>query len=167
MKQIFLVGPMGSGKSTIGKLIAKQLNVPFVDTDERISMEQQGTSIAALFEEQGEDFFRLQEQLVVERFNNGVIATGGGLPVYNNLMDELLDKGTVIYLAVSLESAMQRIATDTSRPLLPVDDEEKKKRWEALLAERASIYKQAHFTVDANQTSELVLKNIMNLLQKY
>jgi shikimate kinase len=163
MKQIFLVGLMGSGKTTVGKLLAKELKTSFADTDDLI-VSQQGSSIAQIFDLQGEASFRELERKIIVEIEEKVIATGGGLPVYHQLMDVLLEKGIVIYLKIDAQTAMKRLSSFTDRPLLTDEIVIKKQQWSTLLLQRESVYERAHHTIDATLTPKEELSQILNLL---
>ena len=101
---VFLIGFMGSGKTSLGKALASQLNYQFVDSDQEIERIE-GQKVKDIFEKQGEKAFRLLESKFIEsikEYKNVVISTGGGLPCHNDLIDKLLNYGTVIYLDVSV-----------------------------------------------------------------
>lgn len=119
--RIILVGYMGSGKSSVGNALAQLLGLPFVDTDEWICSHV-GASIASIFEERGEDAFRQLEQRciseIADQYESVIIATGGGLPIYNDLMTTLLSLGQVVYLKVSVSEIMRRIGSSADRPLI-------------------------------------------------
>mgnify|MGYP001441532638 CR=1 FL=1 len=99
---IILVGMMGSGKSTVGQLLSKKLGFEFIDTDQMI-VDNEQLSINEIFDNNGEAYFRDLEKNILDEvdFSNVVIATGGGLPVFKNNMDILIDRGTTIYLKIS------------------------------------------------------------------
>lgn len=133
---IYLVGPMGSGKTTIGKLLAKQLNRPFVDCDWHI-MAQTGTDIAWIFEKEGEVGFRERETRALAELTaepNLVMATGGGA-VIRPENRELLKKGLVIYLQADVDVQLARTKKDKNRPLLHTDNPK---------AVLETLYKQRH-----------------------
>lgn len=119
--RIILIGFMGCGKSTIGKRIAKLLAIPFIDSDSEIERIHKKT-IPQLFEELGESGFRQLEKefiLSLSSFDNFVLATGGGLPCFNNTMELLNQLGTTIYLRrPSKELARRLIKSKTERPLI-------------------------------------------------
>lgn len=117
---IVLTGFMGSGKSIVGKKLAERLNMNFIDTDEIIAKDV-GMSISKIFKYKGEPYFREVESKavsLVSLLDNHVIATGGGVPMRTENMDELERNGIIIHLQVSPESVLRRIGHDTSRPLL-------------------------------------------------
>lgn len=142
MKHIVLIGFMGSGKSTMGKLIANKLNCPFVDTDHYIE-KKEGRSISEIFADDGEEYFRnLETEIVKEllwRKEKTVIAMGGGTPLKEENR-ELLRKtdAYVIFLKVTGREAYERLKGDTQRPLLQVDNP--KEKIGSLLEVRNPIY---------------------------
>ena len=162
-KHIFLIGFMGSGKSTLGKNLAETLNYDFIDSDLWIEKEQ-GMSIDSIFSSKGEAFFRELELKFIENlnpFNLTIIATGGGLPCFNGNIEKLKEIGTVIYLKVSPELIFERIKFDDTRPLLnKQEDQEKIDFIQNKLKERNVFYKQAHFIIDANQPIDEQLTEI-------
>ena len=121
---IFLVGPMGAGKSTIGRMVAKFCQMDFYDTDEVIEL-RTGASIAWIFDVEGESGFRDREEKVIDeltRKQNIVIATGGGSIVRTINRDRLSARGTVVFLSASLEQQFARTRRDEKRPLLQTND---------------------------------------------
>ncbi|MFJ2620213.1 shikimate kinase [Glutamicibacter sp. NPDC087344] len=132
---IYLIGPMASGKSTVGKSLAAALSLPYIDTDELI-VAAHGT-IASIFAAHGEQRFRDLEQETLTRLPEGVIATGGGA-VLREANRQVLAGGTVVYLELSAAGAAARIQGDSTRPLLA--GEEALTAWKKLLAARKDIY---------------------------
>ncbi len=118
---IVLIGFMGSGKSTIGKLLAKYMHRTFVDMDVEIE-NIQGKSIKWIFENNGSDFFRDLEQKVLldllNRKNKLIIASGGGVPCFNENMETISNNSYSIYLKVGVQELYRRLSNDRSRPLL-------------------------------------------------
>ena len=126
VSRIFLVGPMGTGKTSIGSRLSRALGCSFVDTDAEIEM-RTGVKIDVIFDIEGEDGFRKREIDVIKEFasrENIVIATGGG-SVLAPENQRALASGFVIYLSSSIETLINRIREDTSRPLLNVSDRKK------------------------------------------
>jgi shikimate kinase len=117
---IIIIGFMGSGKSTVGKELASKLHRSFVDSDAWIEA-QAGASVSQIFKSDGESVFRKWEQRFVNQLDNttGIIACGGGLPCVNDLMIELKQKGTVVYLKATVETLVDRLKSEREdRPLL-------------------------------------------------
>jgi shikimate kinase len=159
---IYLIGPMGAGKSTIGRQLAKALSCSFVDSDREIEA-RTGVSIATVFEYEGESGFRKREQLIVEekvKRSPIVLATGGGVVLSQTNRESLKANGFVVYLTCSVDKLMRRTRTDTSRPLLQTSD--RRQRIEDLMREREPLYQQcAHFVVN---TGEFPTKSAVTLI---
>ncbi|WP_145141272.1 shikimate kinase AroK [Pseudomonas duriflava] len=120
MLNVFLVGPMGAGKSTIGRLLAKELHLPFKDADKEIE-QRTGANIPWIFDVEGEQGFRERERAVLEdlcQASGLVLATGGGAVLREDNRCALKAGGWVIYLHASVEQQIERTARDRSRPLL-------------------------------------------------
>ncbi|GGL88507.1 shikimate kinase [Glutamicibacter protophormiae] len=132
---IYLIGPMASGKSTVGKSLAAALSLPFIDTDELIVAAH--GSIASIFAAHGEQRFRDLEEETLAGVSEGVIATGGGA-VLREANRQVLARGTVVYLEMTAAGAAARIKGDSTRPLLAGD--EALSAWTTLLAARKGIY---------------------------
>jgi shikimate kinase len=146
-----LIGFMGTGKSSVGRLAASQLQFDFVDTDELIE-ETAGAPIAEIFARQGEPAFRRMERSLVAGFVNSrrkVIATGGGLAANAENLALLKQNALVICLWASLETIYERVAHQTHRPLLKDPDPRGKIR--GLLAEREPFYRQADVLISTDQ----------------
>ncbi|MGB5324757.1 MAG: shikimate kinase AroK [Pseudomonadales bacterium] len=121
---IFLVGPMGAGKSTIGRYLAGILGMPFIDTDQEIE-ERSGADIPWIFDVEGEAGFRRRETRVLDDIcagNPAVVATGGGIIVVEENRQLLDKRGTTVYLHATLEQQLARTAKDRNRPLLEGSD---------------------------------------------
>jgi len=163
-KHIFLIGFMGSGKSTIGALLAERLELPFLDSDKEIE-KKAGKSISAIFSEDGEGTFRQMELDFLKELNAispSVIAVGGGLPMLDGALELLHEHGLVIYLNTSLLTLIKRLKEEKqNRPLLKdLSDSEFHPFVEALLSERVHFYKQAKLIMpnERNNPNELVEK---------
>ena len=146
---------MGSGKTTIGKLMANKLNVPFRDTDEVI-VAQTGKSVSEIFLEDGEDAFRLLEKAVLRQellSDDTVLALGGGAPISIDAQSALRAIASpVIYFDISLASVAPRIGFNRDRPLLLSNP---RGQWETLMQERRPIYEAiADKVIDVNGKSE-------------
>jgi len=138
----FLVGPMGAGKSTIGRQLARALGMEFVDSDREIEA-RTGVDIPLIFELEGESGFRKREQEVIDELTATpgiVLATGGGAVLDPLNRRHLASRGNVIYLHTSVDQQLRRTAHDRNRPLLQTPDPRQK--LEQLLAERDPLYRQ-------------------------
>jgi len=123
-RNIFLIGPMGSGKTTIGKQLAKMFNLQFYDCDQELER-QTGASVSLIFDLEGEAGFRVRESQLLEQLTarKGVlIATGGGTVCREENRRLLRSRGLVVYLKTSIENQLKRLDKDKSRPLLQADD---------------------------------------------
>jgi shikimate kinase len=119
-KNIYLIGPMGSGKTTIGYRLAQKFGMSFYDSDQEIET-QTGASVSLIFEIEGEAGFRQREQRMLQRLSmlEGVlVATGGGAIVNQTNRDLLRNSGIVVYLRTSVDQQLDRLGRDRSRPLL-------------------------------------------------
>jgi shikimate kinase len=117
---IFLIGPMGAGKSTIGRLLAAELHLPFCDTDKAIE-DRCGADIPWIFDVEGEDGFRARESSMLAELSedNGlVLATGGGIILLEENRKMLRSRGFVVYLRASVDQQTARTSKDKNRPLL-------------------------------------------------
>lgn len=130
-ENIILVGFMGCGKSTVGKKLAGAFGYEFLDTDELIEA-QQGKKISDIFAEQGEDAFRQMETDLIKQLKKEakkkVIATGGGMPMREENRKLLREVGTVVFLEANIETILERLQNDTTRPLAAGEDREKRLR---------------------------------------
>jgi shikimate kinase len=155
---IFLIGMMGSGKSTIGVRLAELLVLPFVDTDAVIE-KAEGRSVQQIFEQEGEGYFREKEQQLLQQLSQqaGVVACGGGLPCFFNNMELLIAKGTVIYLEALPALLYDRIKGDSQRPKL-----QDFAAFEQLLTDREVVYNKAHFKIDAKQSVEAIIAEVLS-----
>ncbi|MDH4133422.1 MAG: shikimate kinase AroK [Gammaproteobacteria bacterium] len=137
---LFLIGPMGSGKTTIGRQLAAILHKRFVDADHEIER-RTGVSIPTIFDIEGEEGFRNREAAVIEdlsRDQDLVLATGGGAVLREENRTALKSRGTVIYLQADVDTLVERTRRDRNRPLLQTADPRGK--IEQLLRERESAY---------------------------
>ncbi|WP_421683434.1 shikimate kinase AroK [Stutzerimonas urumqiensis] len=120
MQNLILVGPMGAGKSTIGRLLAKELRLPFKDSDKEIE-QRTGANIPWIFDVEGEQGFREREHAVIAelcQFSGLVLATGGGAVLREDNRQAMKAGGRVIYLHTSVDQQLDRTARDRNRPLL-------------------------------------------------
>jgi shikimate kinase len=139
---IFLVGMMGSGKTTVGRRLARRLGRSFLDTDHEIQ-ERTGVSIPTIFEIEGEAGFRRRESAVLAEIARGedlVVATGGGIVLAEQNRRLLRQRGTVVYLRASVEDLFARTRHDRNRPLLQTEDPRAKLA--ELFAARDPLYRE-------------------------
>ena len=139
-RNIILIGPMGSGKSTIGNIIARRLHREFQDSDHFIE-ERTGVDVARIFDVEGEQGFRERESNALNELlseNNRVIATGGGSVLRQQNQQLLKQKGYIVFLDTTVNQQMQRLQRDKKRPLLQTENP--RERLESLLLERRPIY---------------------------
>jgi len=160
---IILIGMMGSGKTTVGKILADEINFKFIDSDDLIE-KQEDKSITDIFLFKGEDYFRELEKNLISKFNHKhfVLATGGGLPVFNDNFDKLINIGTIVYLKTSFkELTNTRISNNSTRPIYT-----DKKAFENILKQREYVYKKAHFIIstDLKSPNEIV-NEIKSIIQ--
>ena len=160
-KPIFLIGMMGSGKSSLAVALATALNVPVYDTDLEIE-KLTGYSVSELFSEFGEAYFREQEKALIERLPEqaAVVACGGGLPCYGELMATLLERGSVLYLCATAEVLYERLVGSKDRPLLQDFNS-----FDLLLEKRKVVYQQANFMIDAQQAPSALLNDCLIVLK--
>ncbi len=171
MKKIILLGYMGSGKSTIGKLLADKINFSSYDLDSSIENEQNLT-VSKIFEQKGELYFRkLEHQIfktILNKNHNLVLSLGGGTPCYyDNHLFLNSDDVISVYLKASVETLLERLKNnDASRPLLLNLDEEERKEFIAKhLFERSYFYSQAKFTISiGGKSPEMIVAEIEKLL---
>ncbi len=155
---LYLVGFMGTGKTTIGRAVAQRLGFSLVDSDQEIERAQ-GRTIAEIFERDGEAAFRALERTFIEGGHapaRAVVSCGGGLVVQPGMLELLQTKGVVTCLHASIETILARTARARHRPLLNVDDPDAQVR--ALYAKREPIYKQAGTVIltDARPLNDIV-----------
>jgi shikimate kinase len=159
---IVLVGLPGSGKSTVGKQLAKRLQLSFVDSDQEIE-NRLGCSIREYFEREGESAFRDVEQQVMAELLAGplaVLSTGGGVVLREANRAQLKHSGKVFYLRATPEDLMRRLKNDRTRPLLQVADPLAKLR--ELYAQRDPLYREvAHYVVETGRPTVANLVNIV------
>jgi shikimate kinase len=162
LPRLALVGLPGSGKSTVGRQLARRLGVPFTESDHVIE-QHIGCSIRSFFDSQGEDAFRDLEQGVIDELmqsGSGVIATGGGAVLRQANRDRLRAAAKVIYLRSTPEEVFRRLRHDTNRPLLQVDDPMARLR--DLHAQRDPLYREtAHFVIETGRPSIATLVNMI------
>lgn len=152
---LFLIGSMGSGKTTIGKYLAQELNRPFFDTDEEIER-RSGVEIGWIFDVEGEEKFREREKQMIEELTllpSIILATGGGAVLRLENRKNLSSRGTVIYLQTNVESIIQRTMKDKKRPLIR-DVNTRTEKLTQLLNERTRLYLDiADFIISTDERS--------------
>ena len=153
--RVILIGPMGSGKTTIGQLLASELEIPFRDTDHVIE-EKSGKSVSDIFLEDGEDEFRILEKKVLRDellSDDTVLALGGGAPISIDAQSALRAIASpVVYLDISLATVAPRIGFNRDRPLLLHNP---RGQWQTLMEVRRPIYESiAETVIDVNDKSE-------------
>lgn len=158
MKPLFIVGYMGSGKSTLGKWLARKWGCSWVDLDAVIE-KNEGTRIPEIFEKKGEAYFRELESLALKRYDteNIVVSTGGGTPCYFDNMDWMNAVGITVYLKASPEFLMSRLEnSENDRPLLEAQID-KSSFIKRQLMEREPYYEKAQITVSAMKAKKELL----------
>lgn len=165
---IFLVGMMGAGKTTVGRALARRLGLAFVDTD-RALVERTGVPVATIFEFEGEPGFRRRESAVLAEIAarpGAVVATGGGAILAAENRRVMREHGTVVYLRARLESLWERTKRDTTRPLLATPDP--RGTLAALLEQREPLYMEAaHLVVDTGpQSASALVARLAALLRE-
>jgi shikimate kinase len=159
---IALVGLPGSGKTTVGRQLARRLQLPFVDSDHEIEV-RIGCSIREFFEREGEVRFRDIEEEVLDALTQGtakVLSTGGGAILRQNNRLHLRERGRVVYLKSSPEELFRRLRHDSNRPLLQVADPMLKLK--NLFVERDPLYKEvSHFVLETGRPSVSTLVNMI------
>lgn len=165
---LFLIGPMGAGKSTIGKQLARELKLEFYDADQEIEA-RTGANIAWIFDVEGEEGFRKRETIVIDELSQLqgiVLATGGGAVLSPENRIRLAARGTVVYLYTSVEQQMRRTARDKRRPLLLNDMPESTLR--DLMGMRDPLYREISDVVVATdgRTVRSVATEVVRLLER-
>jgi len=166
-RNIYIVGPMGAGKSTIGRQIAQQLHLEFFDSDSEIER-RTGAEIAWVFDVEGEDGFRKREASVIGDLTEKqgvVLATGGGSIISKEVRNKLSARGFVVYLETTIDKQVARTQRDKRRPLLQTETDPREVL-EALAGDRNPLYEEiADLTVRTDdQSAKLVAKEIIDKL---
>lgn len=166
-RNIFLIGPMGAGKSTIGRQLAQQLNMEFIDSDHEIER-RTGADIAWVFDVEGEEGFRDREEKVINELTEKqgiVLATGGGSVKSKETRNRLSARGVVVYLETTIEKQLARTQRDKKRPLLQVDAP--REVLEALAQERNPLYEEiADVTIQTDdQSAKVVANQIIQMIE--
>ena len=166
--RVFLVGPMGAGKSTIGRRLARTLGFAFVDSDQELE-ERTGVDIPRIFDVEGEAGFRRREEIMIDELSRRhgiVLATGGGAVLSALTRERLSARGVVVYLETSVEEQFRRTGRDRNRPLLQTDDP--KARLASLMVEREPLYRQVSDVVVSTDSGAIgaVIHRIAKALEK-
>lgn len=153
--KLYLIGLPGSGKSFLGKQLADEMKLPFIDLD-RIIEEETGSSIAWIFSEKGEEYFRNLEATALRRQSKTpgfVMASGGGTPCFHNNMEFMNETGVSVFIDTPLADILPRIDQQQAniRPLL-ADAQSVAAKLQTLLQKRRPVYEQAHITIDGSDT---------------
>ena len=167
-RNIFLVGPMGAGKSTIGRQLAQQLNMEFYDSDQEIE-KRTGADVGWVFDLEGEEGFRDREEKVINELTEKqgiVLATGGGSVKSRETRNRLSARGVVVYLETTIEKQLARTQRDKKRPLLHVETPPREVL-EALANERNPLYEEiADVTIRTDdQSAKVVANQIIRMLE--
>lgn len=165
MNNIILIGPMGAGKSTIGKLLAHSMNLPFLDSDKEIE-HRTGATIPLIFEIEGEAGFRDREVAVIEELtqtSGWVLATGGGAILRPENRAVFAERGFVVYLHATVQQQAERTAMDTQRPLLQTKDRAGKLN--ELMTMREPLYREAADLII--ETAGKSPKVVVDLIREY
>ena len=157
---VYIIGYMGVGKTALAKLLAEQLQLPFLDTDLEIE-QQENKSVSEIFKKEGELHFRMLETELLKQYNSkGIVACGGGLPIHNNNMELINSKGISIYLKASANHLYKQLKDDKrSRPLIAnITNEELKLYVKKELKNRSPFYELAQHTilVDGKNIDEIL-----------
>lgn len=164
-KPVFLTGFMGAGKSTLGKLLAEKLCLPFFDQDRHI-IDRENMSIHDIFEKKGEEAFRRIETEVLQNLSHepAVISTGGGVVLSKENRQLMKKNGITVFLYCSPSQTEKRLEKDTSRPLLLKNRQETIK---VLMEERLPSYLEADYTINTSMKNiSSILNELMSLLNK-
>jgi len=165
-QNIFLIGLMGAGKTTIGRQIANELSLEFFDSDHEIE-NRTGVTVTHIFDIEGEAGFRKRETAMLDELTQKkgiVLATGGGAILKPENRQFLMSRGTTIYLYANIDTLLERTAKDRNRPLLQTEDP--KAKLEELLEIRDPLYREtADIIIDTGKDSiRLALKDILEKL---
>ncbi|CAL4324484.1 shikimate kinase AroK [Buchnera aphidicola] len=168
-RNIFLIGPMGAGKSTIGRHLSKELSMEFYDSDQEIE-KRTGADISWIFDIEGEKGFRIREEKIINeltQMNRIILATGGGSIISQNVRNFLSARGIIIYLKATVEKQLMRTKKDKNRPLLQ-NTGSNFSILHKLSLERNPLYQEiADITINTdNKSAKLITYNIMNYLRK-
>ena len=168
-KTVVMVGMMGAGKTAIGTALARELNVPFLDSDQEI-VAAANMSIAEIFTRDGEVFFREKEAQVIERLMSGqpgVLSTGGGAYLAERNRKTIAERGVALWLRAELDLLWERVRHKDTRPLLQTGDPYG--TLAGLLKERTPVYSEAELVVDADprfSIADMTARVIQHLLTR-
>lgn len=162
----YIIGPRGSGKTTIGKKLAEKTGYQFIDTDKLI-FEHAGMSIADIVKQQGWDYFRQLESQILSSIEpqKAIVSTGGGIILASENQQVMRDNGTVIYLRSTPETLAQRLAAEPQAEQRPsLTGKSLLEEIEEVMEQRDPIYlSTAHHVIDANQSIDAIINQIANL----
>lgn len=167
LDNIFLIGPMGAGKTTIGRILAKEMKLEFIDSDHEIET-RTGANISWIFDMEGEEGFRIREQKILEELTEQrqiVLATGGGAVLSAQNRKFLQSRGTVIYLMTTINQQVERTRRDQKRPLISDIDDPKAKLSE-LMETRDPLYREIadHVIMTSKRSPKAVSAEIIKYL---
>lgn len=167
MKNVILIGFMGTGKTSTGRLLANRIGYSFIDTDNKIEAVNK-MSIPEMFRKYGEKYFRERETEIIKtiaKYHHAVISTGGGVVLNPHNMNLLSQNGVVVSLTASIDSILERTSRRNSRPLLETVD--RRKVIEELLKSRIEFYRKADCVIDTSNISPLqVTDKIIDFMRK-
>jgi|TARA_B100001540_G_scaffold299654_1_gene304357 shikimate kinase len=164
---IILIGPMGSGKTSSGRILAKEMGYRFADTDEEV-VQRTGVSIAYIFDVEGEDGFRVREHEALKRLiqkKDTVVATGGGIVGYSRSRIIIQERKNVVYLKTSIDKQIERATVSDNRPLLI--DTDPASKLEELMLTREPLYEEiSDIKIDTDKSTprEIALEIIDKLV---
>lgn len=166
MKHIILIGFMGSGKTTLGKMLAKKLECPFIDTDQYIERKE-GRKISDIFADDGEAYFRSLETEVLKELlesdERKILSLGGGTPLREENRELIKNGGYTVFLKITPNDAYGRLKGDRQRPLLQVENP--KERIKELLLARDPVYEAAadYVLIEEQKTHDMVLNELLEI----
>ena len=166
-ENLVFLGMMGSGKSSIGSLVSKKLNIDFIDVDNKIE-KKTGLKISKIFEKEGEKYFRQIEEIeTLKSLKNKktVIALGGGAFLNNKIKKEILDNHISFWLCWDIKTLVNRIKDSSKRPIV---HKSSKVEIEELIKKRSIIYSKAMYKIDCeNLTKNEIVKKIIKIYDNY
>ena len=165
---VFLIGMPACGKTSIGKRLAKKLQFTFIDLDHHLA-DKENKSVATIFSEKGEDFFRELEAKYLKEISNTktdtIISVGGGTPCFHNNLAFMLSSGKVFYLNASAETLFLRLKEDTKRPMfIGLTEGQIKDKINLVLQQRETFYLQAHHTINTSHKSDDAIVEEISLI---